>query len=437
MLDTKTAETKYHIIRLKRRQWQREAFDPNNMTRFTVLLAARGSGKTTGVADYLIRRALTIPDAHFVYCVPSFKLGLRSFWQQMLKLTRGMEGVNPNRQDMAFYFNLSGSVVWLVSFDDPESQRGIHPFDLVVDEAQNIDTEDFLTVLYPTVHNAHLADPRAGNIIISGTAKYTDNLLHDAYQWGRNPHEPLWSNQVWDVYRTGLYTPEYIENVLKTRMSEDDFEQEYKCSFIRSNELIVYKPYDEAIHLKSRDEIPVPPDADIHAGVDFNVSPLCCAVSVQHEDGLYVFDEISLENSNTEELATELLNRFRGRRIFIYPDQSGRNRKTSAVGETDLTILRRFGFSVYERPGGNPPVLESIRYVNMMLKDAKGDIRLWVAPECKTLRKGLKTLRFKPGTSVPDKGNRHQHMTDALRYLVTFFAPYTGRRRAATQEFIL
>ena len=418
-----------------RRMWQREAFDLNKMNRFQVLLCHRGAGKTFGIADFMTRMAMTNRDIHLVYAAPVFKLILRSFWQHMLKITRSMPDVNPNRQDMAFHFGLTNSTIWCISLSDVESQRGIHPAILCCDESQDIDTDDFKSVLFPTLHNAYLANPEHGRLIVSGTAKYSDNLLADAHVWANDGSQPLWSEQVWSIYDTKLYTNEYIDTVLKPTLTEQEFNQEFLCQFEFSDDLLVYRNYSEVVNL--RQDIPIPPDATLHIGLDFNVSPMSAEIGIAYKDGLYVFDEIAINNSNTEQMAVEILNRYPNRKILIHPDQSGRSRKTSSVTDTDFTILRKFKLNIFERPGGNLPVLEGVRNVNMMLKNAAGQTSLYVHPRCKILRRGLKTLRYKEGTSIVDEKNYAEHATACLRYLCNYFAPYVGRRQATTTGFRL
>ena len=58
--------------------------------------------------------------------------------------------------------------------------------------------------------------------------------------------------------------------------------------------------------------------------------------------------------------------------IFIYPDPASRQRKTSAGGRTDLSILQNGGFTVKVKHR-HPAVRDRINAVNSKLKDSKGN----------------------------------------------------------------
>ena len=78
-------------------------------------------------------------------------------------------------------------------------------------------------------------------------------------------------------------------------------------------------------------------------GLDFNVDPMAGICAVKHNDCLYVFDEIMLTGgATTWDFAEEVVRRYGvDRRVIACPDPTGSARKTSGVGVTDHTILRR------------------------------------------------------------------------------------------------
>jgi len=77
-------------------------------------------------------------------------------------------------------------------------------------------------------------------------------------------------------------------------------------------------------------------------------------------------DSLEIQTSNTEEMATELRRRYPTRRIVVCPDPTGKQRKSSApVGQTDFTILQRFGFLV-RSPNASPPVVDRINNSQQM-----------------------------------------------------------------------
>ena len=152
-------------------------------------------------------------------------------------------------------------------------------------------------------------------------------------------------------------------------------------------------------------------------GMDFNVDPMSAVLAVRAGDQLHVFDEVLLSDAGTLEMAAHLAARFSGRELTVYPDPSGRARRTSApVGQTDFSLLRGQGFSVVA-PRKAPPVVDRINLVNQLCMPGQGTPRLLVNPQCRHLVTGMRELAYRPGTSSVDKGSGHDHITDALGYL--------------------
>jgi hypothetical protein len=153
-------------------------------------------------------------------------------------------------------------------------------------------------------------------------------------------------------------------------------------------------------------------------GIDFNVNPMSAVIGVKAAEQLHVIDELALFNSNTEELVAVLQQRSPGRKIVVYPDPTGRARKTSApVGQTDFSILKKAGFRLIA-PYQSYAIVDRVNTVNALLCNAKGQRRLFIHPRCKRLIEALDRLPYREGTSIPDKSLGIEHHADAVGYLV-------------------
>jgi len=157
--------------------------------------------------------------------------------------------------------------------------------------------------------------------------------------------------------------------------------------------------------------------AEILVGMDFNVNPMSAVICVRAADECHVLDAIELMSSNTEEMASELRRRHPNRRIIVYPDPSGKARKTSApVGQTDFTILENAGFEV-RAPNAAPPVVDRVNNSQAMyLTEGRRKVR--ISPNARPLITALANLVYKEGTSIRDKGSGFDHLPDALDYLL-------------------
>ena len=139
-------------------------------------------------------------------------------------------------------------------------------------------------------------------------------------------------------------------------------------------------------------------------------------------DGLHIFDEIVMYSSNTDEMVTEINRRFGDRTIIVYPDPAGAQRKTSAGGRTDITILQQAGYQVKYKPQ-HPAVRDRINAVNALLCNASGQRRLFVDPSCRRVIESLEKQTYKPGTLVPNKDDGYDHLNDAAGYAIEMLFP--------------
>jgi len=89
-------------------------------------------------------------------------------------------------------------------------------------------------------------------------------------------------------------------------------------------------------------------------GMDFNVDPMVAVVGEIGANGvLYIFEEIVLGNSNTEEMAKVIVNKYGQRDITVFPDLTSLSKRstTAPLGLSDIKILKEAPY--YFRIDGN------------------------------------------------------------------------------------
>jgi phage terminase large subunit len=204
-------------------------------------------------------------------------------------------------------------------------------------------------------------------------------------------------------------------------LDEKTFRQEFLATFETYTGRIFYN-FDRKQHVKKW-EPKGNRDLDIvYIGMDFNIDPMSAVVFVREGDVLHAIDEIRLFSSNTAEIVEEINSRYGTSKVWVYPDPASRQRKTSAGGVTDLTILQNAGFIV-KCPHSHNPVRDGINAVNARLKSDAGEIKLFFDPRCKHTIESMERFTYKEGSSQPDKDSGYDHMADALRYAVDYMFP--------------
>ncbi len=227
-------------------------------------------------------------------------------------------------------------------------------------------------------------------------------------------------------------------------LSEDQYNQEYLAMFV---EIGVGKVYKQHGPHNQRTENPFAVRGydwsfylPILVGLDFNVTPMCWALAQHRGGSIHVVDEIAIENTDTAQCATILVEKVlhfyslmgEGPKphVILIGDASGNARKTSAVGETDYSIIKKALKDAdirYEdlTPKENPGIKDRVNGVNSMLKAADGTIRLTYNPKkCVYLKRDFERVKWKKGTEGAffDKSDPLlTHMSDGLGYIVCHY----------------
>ena len=205
--------------------------------------------------------------------------------------------------------------------------------------------------------------------------------------------------------------PDFIER-LEANYDPNLLKAYLDGEFVNLTTGTVYDRFDRTKHVISS-----VPDIDrepLRIGVDFNVGNMSAIIGVKLRNNLLVIDEISGAH-DTDALAQQIKARYPDRRIYIYPDASGGNRSTNAT-QTDIQILESYGMS-NQSPRANPPVRDRVAAVQALLENGKGQVRLQVSHTCKRLIECLE-LQCYTEKGDPDKDAGHDHMNDALGYLI-------------------
>ena len=205
--------------------------------------------------------------------------------------------------------------------------------------------------------------------------------------------------------------PDFIER-LEANYDPNLLKAYLEGEFVNLTTGVIYDRFDRTKHVIS--SLPDTDREPLRIGVDFNVGNMSAIIGVKLGSNLLIIDEISGAH-DTDALAQQIKARYPDRRIYIYPDASGGNRSTNA-SQTDIQILESYGMS-NQSPRANPPVRDRVAAVQALLENGKGQVRLQVSHTCKRLIECLE-LQCYTEKGDPDKDAGHDHMNDALGYLV-------------------
>jgi hypothetical protein len=308
---------------------------------------------------------------------------------------------------------INGSSIALKGAEKPNNLRGRALNFIVLDEFADMRPEAWFEVLRPSLSDRHSEDDPTRALFI-GTPKGR-NHFYDLWAKGIDGADG-WESFQYTTVQGGNVLPSEVEQA-KADLDERTFAQEYLSEFVTYSGLI-YWAFDRATSvLKAEDDGGV-----LHIGMDFNIDPMSAVIAQRRGNDLICINEIVIYGSNSDEMAKEIHQRYPNRQIIIYPDPAARQRKTSAGGRTDLSILQNSGFMTKAKKA-HPAIRDRINAVNSRLKTGDGKRHLFFTENCKQTIKSLERQTYKEGTSQPNKDDGYDHMNDALGYMVEYLFP--------------
>lgn len=242
-----------------------------------------------------------------------------------------------------------------------------------------------------------------------------------------------------------LITAPTTENIYLPEGFCDELKKIYDEQYYRIFVLAQNGEYNNGLVIKdftdeNIKEIKYQPEMDLHISCDFNVDPMCWVFAHKTEDKVFYFDEIAMENTTTAKACEEFCRRYPAHkgRIIINGDASGDNRSCTSE-YTNYVIIKKkllqYGYDVeIQIKAYNPPIKNRIMAFNSKVRNAEGEICLYVDKKCEKLLYNIYNLKYKEGTSRIDIPTYQQikqskelkflsHPMDAASYLVDFYWP--------------
>lgn len=377
--------------------------------RFKVLITGRRFGKTHLCIREMCRHAAQNPGSIIQYISPSYRMSKNIVWMQLVNKLSSLRWIkNKNEAELTCVLK-NGSMIQLKGADNWDSLRGVGLDFVVIDEFQDVPFQAWTEVIRPTLSD------KQGKALFCGTPKGVGSWSHRLYTQAL--HEKNWEAWQYTTIQGGNVPEEEIE-AARRDLDDKTFLQEYMATFNTYSGVVAYN-FD---YKQNVVPLPDPITSTIFIGQDFNLSPMSSVIAQVNKNSIHVFDEIKLMGSNTDEVVEEIKTRYPHSKVIIFPDPASRQKKTSAGGRTDFSILQNAGFEVRSR-SYHTPIRDRVNSLNAMLKTASGEKRLFIDPKCKHTIESLERLTYKEGTNTIDKDSGLDHFFDSLSYMVDYLFP--------------
>jgi len=429
----------------------------------SVAICSRGFGKShlgavsaIQACSELWNLSPSIPNKQVVITAPTYDQ-VTSIYFDMLMYQLGLSSYALKASKDVGRIELpNNTLLRLMSFEAIGRLRGGGIYFAVNDETRDWTSnggfrEAWESVIEPCISTrwgpmkaSEFGTPSQGRSLTISTPKGFDYTFE---MYNRQELDSRYKSYHFDYRSSPLLDPSEIDR-LKGTMDPIKFGREYLASFKESGNSVFYC-FDRKIHVKDVEDYDRDPEGNIiepiHIAVDFNVNIQASSASVIRGGVVYYTEEFR-GSADTEQLCIAIASRFWPRRgdtyrktckINIYPDPSGKARKTSAIGKTDISIMQSFGFNVLTHNSA-PSIVDSVQCVNRMLMTAAGTIHLYVSPKCQHLITSLERTKWvdnNPDTATIDKRENIEHSSDGVRYQIEYLFPIRNGQKTSFRGF--
>lgn len=399
------------------------AFVNDRLSRFPAMVAGFGAGKTFGGICRAVALKCRYPKLNVGYYLPTYDLVKRVGYEGFDEILDAMEIRHRFiKSDRELEVAGAGKVIFR-SLDNPGSIVGFKHADAVVDELDTLKPDDARAAWNKIIaRNRQVKSDGGLNTVGVATTPEGFRFVYEKWQKDAKALE-----KGHRIIRASTYSnarnlpPDYIPS-LRDSYPAQLLEAYLRGKFVNLTHGAVYPEFSRELN-RSRETMNA--DEALHIGMDFNVGKMAASVHVLRDGKPHAVDEIT-DVLDTPAMIKVIDKRYREEGkpkhpIIVYPDASGKNRKSQDASESDLALLRQAHYTVCVNQS-NPRVRD--RVVAFNAKICKDGVREYFVNEdkCPHLVEALETQAYDKN-GEPDKSTGLDHILDGAGYFVAYKWP--------------
>lgn len=375
--------------------------------RWAVIVAHRRAGKTVACINDLIAAAGDFPagqNGRFGYLAPYYAQAKDIAWDYLTRYTSTIPGVEFNISELRVDLPHNGARIRLYGAENADRMRGLYFDGVIIDEPADINPR-----IWPEIIRPALAD-RKGWAVWIGTPK-GHNAFYDLHKQSKTDN---WYSLMLKASETGIVDEDELLEARKS-MSEDQYAQEFECSFEAAIQGAYYgKMMREAEEEGRITRVPWEPKLLVHTAWDLGIGDANVIGFFQQTGGeVRIIDCYASFGMGLEHYAKVLKEKPYVYGDHILPHDAAVS--DLSTGRTRVQTLAGLGINgrVLEREG---QIDDGIAAVRSLLPRAWFD-----AKKCDTLIEAMKQYRTEFDSDRKVYSNRPLHdwcsdFADMMRY---------------------
>ena len=403
--------------------------------KFPALVSGLGAGKTEALVYRTLKFLTQIPKARIGLYSPTVDLIKRIFYPRFEDIFAN-SGIlyKLNKSDGIMQVWMPSGMCELVfrSMDNYTRIIGYETHHAILDEIDTLPKDKAMEVWVRVLarNRKKYLNPdgtRGSNSVGITTTPEGFNFVYNMWvkTHAENPDYELIRGKTTDNHHLH---PDYVPT-LRATYPPQLIEAYINGEFVNLKGQTVYSGFDR---YKSNTNLTIndfPKSDTLHIGMDFNVGRMSAVVGLKGDaesKNVYIVSEFH-NLMDTPAMIEAILARYPDRQIIIYPDASGKSRKSMDASKSDIRLLKDAGFRI-NAPRKNPPVRERTLSMNTMLLNSEGVRHLFInVAICPNFTEALEKQVYDEN-SIPIKDGT-EDINDAAGYLINRIS---GLARATT-----
>jgi hypothetical protein len=366
--------------------------------KFPAIVGGLGSGKSKGGTFRLISLLVGDVGANCAYYMPTYDL---------LRL-RVIPGLQQDLEELGLKYTLNkteytidvhgyGSII-LRSYDRPERIIAYEVAHSIADELDTLPKEK-AAIVWRKIAERNRQNRRAKNTIglVTTPDQGINGFVYEKWVKKQQPGYVLYKAPT----ASNPYLPDdYIDQI---RSNYDDVLADLYLNgdFVNLTTDKVYHFFDRKRHHESR--VITDKDTVLYIGLDFNIGGTCANTWIIENNTPKAVDEFV--SHDTYDFINNLT-RYKGKKVIVHPDSSGRSGSTNAT-RSDIELIEAAGYQV-DAPRANPAVRDRINSFNAKLSHDELKVN---CDKCPNLANALETQGY-DAKGKPEKFNEHPAIDD-------------------------
>jgi hypothetical protein len=379
---------------------------------FPAFCGGFGSGKTHAGVCRSIAKKLAYPAQSVAYYLPTYDMvrtiGFPRFGEVMeeMRLPRRF-----NKTDATIEFGPWGQLMFR-TMDTPERIIGYEVADSIVDELDTLPTDKARDAWNKIISRNRQKKPDGSlNTVGAVTTPEGFRFVYDRWVKNRAPGYRLIKAA---TESNAKHLPDGYIDSLRASYPSALLAAYLDGEFVNLTAGSVYPSFDRKLNATS-DTIQAG-DA-LHVGLDFNVTKMAAVVHVYRDGKPRAVDELT-GVFDTPAMVALIKTRYAGHTVMVYPDASGKSRKSQNASISDVALLQQAGFVVCVNEA-NPAVKDRVLAMNRMLESRDYLVN---ADRCPVYVEGLEKQPYDKN-GEPDKTAGLDHALDAAGYFIAYRFP--------------